>query len=136
MPDVFNFICEVFLNPTRTGHPLLPIAIDHDLPQVQLKFGLTDSDESVRPSVCGIVDSGASLCTGNLLFFTALCKVSPHIVEGIIVTKVDGFAPICLRGVVNEDDKEATTMELPNYMSCTYLYLKAWRPSSTPSGMW
>ena len=105
MPGVFNFICEVFLSPTRMGRPLSLIAIDRRLPQVRLKFGLTDLDESLHTSVCGIVDSGASLCTGNLILFAAFCEEFP--------IKTDDFALICLSGIIKEDEKEATTAELP-----------------------
>ena len=91
---------------------MFPIAIDRELPQIQLQFGLMDSDVSIRPTVSGIVDSGASLCTGNLAFFTALCKAFPHIVDSIIIAKADGFAPICLSGIVKEDEREEITSEL------------------------
>ena len=92
---------------------MLPITIDRNLPQIQMQFGLTDSDVTIHPTVSGIMDSGALLCTGNLIFFTALCKAFPHIVESIIITKTDSYAPICLSGIVKEDDKEATTAKLP-----------------------
>jgi len=112
-PGVFQFIVEILLSPSMGDRHLLPIAIDRDLPQIQLQFGLMDSDVAIRPTVSGIVDSGASLCTGNLAFFTALCKAFPHIVDSIIIAKPDGFAPICLSGIVKEDGGEATTAELP-----------------------
>jgi hypothetical protein len=112
-PGVFQFVVEILLSPSRGDRQLLPIAIDRELPQIQLQFGLMDSDVAIRPTVSGIVDSGASLCTGNLTFFTALCKAFPHIVDSIIIAKADGFAPICLSGIVKEDGGEATTAELP-----------------------
>ena len=65
-PGVFQFVVEILLSPTRGDRKLLPIAIDRDLPQIQLQFGIMDSDVSIRPTVSGIVDSGASLCIGNL----------------------------------------------------------------------
>ena len=72
-----------------------------------------DSDVTIRPTSSGIVDSAASLCTVDLTLFTALCKVFPHIVDSITIAKTDGFVPICLSGIVKEDEKEATTAELP-----------------------
>ena len=109
----FQFFIEVLPSPTRGSRPMLPIAIDRKLPQIQLQFGLTDSDKTICPTVCGIMDSGAALCTGNRVFFTALGKAFPHIIESIIIAKTDRFAPICLSGIVKEDEKDATTDKLP-----------------------
>ena len=40
----------------------------------------------------------------------ALCKAFTHIVEEMIVTKSDGFAPISLPDIVEEDLTEATAI--------------------------
>ena len=112
LPGIFQFGIEVLLSPTRASRPMLSIAIDYELTQIWLKFDLTDSDKSIRPTVCGIVDSCISLCTGNLNFFTDSYKAFPCIVEGIVIAKSDNFALISLSSIVREDNKEVTTTEL------------------------
>ena len=61
-----------------------------------------------------IIDTGASLNTGNLEFFSNFARFFPHTVEEIIVSGSDsGFTSISLSGIVRDDVQGETTTELP-----------------------
>ena len=55
------FLAEVLGTLRINDHPSLPISIDHQLPHIRLEFGDDALDNSIRPGIFGIVDSGASL---------------------------------------------------------------------------
>ena len=68
--------------------------IDHHLSHIQLQFGDAKSDKNICPEIFGIVDSGASVTLGNLLFWTRIVRAYPHIVRGIAMAAPDGYSPI------------------------------------------
>ena len=108
-----TFLAEVLGTLTINYRPSLPISIDHQLPHIRLEFGNDALDDSIRPGIFGIVDSGASLSLGNMGFWTGIFPVYPHIVMSTDIASTDGFPPIRLTVVVKSDGTSDAAAELP-----------------------
>ena len=60
-PNDNMFLAEVLRTLRINDRPSLPISIDYQLHHIRLEFGDDALDDSIRPGIFGIVDSGASL---------------------------------------------------------------------------
>jgi hypothetical protein len=87
---------------------VLPIKIHAAFPHIIMQLGsiLVGSD---CPSIRAVIDTAATLTTGNLHFFAFIAKTFPHTVAAVYAPH--DYAPITLSRIV-EQDGESSTPEL------------------------
>ena len=90
------------------NNPALPVPVQSLLPHITIELG-TDSDAPPAAMNC-VLDTGASLTTGNFFYCSYIAKRFPQTVSTVYTS--DSFAPITLSGVVQRDGSSVTT-ELP-----------------------
>eukprot|EP00956_Cyclotella_meneghiniana_P033505 scaffold96622_cov36-Cyclotella_meneghiniana.AAC.1 len=94
--------------------PVLPLAIDGQLPHISLVLGRTSTPMEQCPVVRVMVDTGACCNTGYAKFWLPILKANPHIVQEVLTTDDGKYQPIILGGVVTGDsgDMSAHTTKL------------------------
>ena len=86
----------------------LPVPISSLLPHINVALG-TDTGEPQVMMSC-VVDTGASITTGNFYYCSYIAKTYPQVVNRVLTS--DHWAPISLSGVVQADGNSVTT-DLP-----------------------
>jgi hypothetical protein len=82
----------------------------HSICNVPHSLQCTDLNKRSYPSICCVVDTATTLCTGNYPFFPALAKQYPQYVAKLILPEV--HSPIILSGIV-QDNAHTITTNLP-----------------------
>ncbi len=90
-------------SPTRA---IMPTPIMFNFPHICLQLGST-IDCADCPVVHCVVDTAATLTTGNFHFVAALAKKHPHCVTKIYVP--DNYIPIVLSGIIQHGGESVTT---------------------------
>eukprot|EP00956_Cyclotella_meneghiniana_P029594 scaffold72230_cov36-Cyclotella_meneghiniana.AAC.3 len=104
-PVVLIVGARVLATPNRQA---LPVPVQSLLPHIVIELG-TDPDAPPVAMNC-VVDTGASLTTGNFFYCSHIAKRFPQVVSAVYTS--ENFAPITLSGVV-QTDGVAVTAELP-----------------------
>jgi hypothetical protein len=85
------------LSSANLSKDILPVPIISNLPHILLKFG-TLLDDPDCPSVRCLVDTGATLTTGNFHYVAAIAKRFPHCVAKVYGP--DNYNAIVLSGII------------------------------------
>ena len=88
---------------TSDHSPVLPLAIDGQLPHISIVLGRTSVPIEECPVVRVMVDTGACCNTGYAKFWLPILKANPHIVQEVITMDNGKYQPIILGGVVTGD---------------------------------
>lgn len=107
-PVVFYTIATVYAS-SEASKPILPVPIRTDLPHIRIALG-DGRDDADHPVVSCIVDTAASLTTGNLDFWMALAKAFPWCVHTVYTSQ--NYREIILSGIVRQGEMPITT-DLP-----------------------
>ena len=91
-----------------TSREALPVPISSLLPHINVGLGVKEEDCSVMMSC--VVDTGASITTGNFFYCSYIAKTFPAVVSRVLTS--DHFSPITLSGVVQAEGSSVTT-DLP-----------------------
>jgi hypothetical protein len=105
----------------------LPIKIHSDFPHILIQLGsiLGGSDS---PSIRAVIDTAATLTTGNLHFIAKIAKAFPHRVAAVYALK--DYAPITLSGIVEQNSKSVTTKLLVAFKFKLPYYTKEGTPTT------
>ena len=104
-PVVFMISVPVF-NITPTVHRILPVSIQAAFPHITLQLGSALGCANC-PAIRCIVNTAATLTTGNLHFFAEIAKAYPHTVASI--HSPTDYSPITLSGIVQQGGSLVTT---------------------------
>eukprot|EP00956_Cyclotella_meneghiniana_P014284 scaffold21340_cov23-Cyclotella_meneghiniana.AAC.1 len=91
---------------TSNHSPTLPLAIDGQLPHINLVLGCVNTSIDQCPKIRAMVDTGACCNTGYSEFWLHILKANPHVIEEVYTTDKGEFQPIILGGVVTGEDGE------------------------------
>ena len=111
MPGPVVFMIQVpnnafVLNATAPARRILPVPIQPSFPHITLQLGQVLGCSKCL-SICCVVDTAATLNTGNLHYYAVITKAFPHTVAAIFSTA--DHNPIILSGIVQQGGASVTT---------------------------
>ncbi len=98
---------------------ILPVPIQAAFPHITIQLG-RELGCPKCPLICCVIDTAATLSTGNFHFFAQIAKAFPHTVSAIYSN--NNYSPIVLSGIAQQDGMSVST-DLTVAFQFTMLYL-------------